>query len=179
MRFPQEGRDHRQDQQQDQPGIKNHQTGSQEDNADHILKLGQYLRHQHRSPGSLPSGSFQFIVKFGILKLVKVQFGGMADQVHRSTVGHQISQQAVQQRDGPVDQGAHHGQAEFQADHQPEVLLVDHLPILQRNNAVDDLLANIEHSQRDGGVDDPQDDISQCHTFTGLPDQFKKRRQVF
>ena len=103
VRFTQKRRDHRDDQDQNQPRIEGHQTRAQKKNGDDVLKLSQYLRHQYSSVGSLAASTLQLVVKLGVFKLKQVQLGCVLHDIDRGSVGDQVTKQVLRQANTPVE----------------------------------------------------------------------------
>ena len=150
MGFAEKGRDHRQDQDEDQPGVEGHQAGAQEEHGNDVLYLGEHLRHEDGAARCLTAGAFELVIKGGVFKLVEVQPGGVANQVYRGAVGEEVAQQAVQQRNAPVEQVGSDGQGKLQPDQEPEIIRIGYISVDQADHFIDDLFADIKGDEGHG-----------------------------
>ena len=80
MRLAQKGRDQRHQQQDDQPGVEDHQPAGKGDNCQHILDLAHKLAEQRHPPAGLAAGAVQLVLEFGILEIFQIQRGRMFHQ---------------------------------------------------------------------------------------------------
>ena len=66
----------------------------------------------------------------------------------------------------------------FQTDQQPHITVVSPTRFVEPNHFVDDFLTDPQHNQRQRGLDQPQQCVSNGHARAGLPDHFEKTGQI-
>jgi hypothetical protein len=107
----QERGQHRDHQQQQQPGYVHRQRHAQRHQGDHVLDRGE--QQGADAPHRLAPGPLQLVVQLGVLELLQVERRRVAHQLHAGAIGEEVAEQALQQRRHPGETLAHHGDAQL------------------------------------------------------------------
>ena len=114
----QERGEHRDDQQDQEPGDVHRERRGQRHQGDEILQRREEHGEEPDAAHRLPAGPLQLVVDLGVLELLQVEGGRVLHQLDAGAVGEQVAQQALQQggdaaqplahqRDGQLDAQQH------------------------------------------------------------------------
>ena len=105
----QERRNHRDGEEEEQPGHVDQQSQGEGDQGDQVLHRSEELGEQADASHRLPAGPLQPVIGLRILELLQVEAGGMLHELNAGPVGEEIAQQALVEGGHPgqcfADQG--------------------------------------------------------------------------
>ena len=114
--FAEKRRQHRDDQQEQQPGDVDRQRHAQRHERDQVLDRRQQQGEQPDATHRLPAGPLQLVVDLRVLELLQVERGRVAHELDAGAVGEEIAQQALEQRGEPAQPLAHQRDAQLERE---------------------------------------------------------------
>ena len=98
MRLAEKGGHQRHQQQHDQPGREDDETGREAGHGDEVLRLREKLAHQGHAPAGLAAGALELVLELGILEILEVERRGMLHQPHARPRADPLGQHPVRAR---------------------------------------------------------------------------------
>ena len=152
VRLAEKRRQHRHDEEEQQPRELDEQHAREGGERDEVLSGRQEQRDQPQPPHRLAARALQMIVRLGVLVLRQVERRRVLHQPHADPVREQVSEQALEQRRQPGEPLSCHGDAELQYDQPAQIPPVHRLACRLRPHAgddpVDDQLPDPQHRER-------------------------------